>query len=125
MWHGVIPAVTSKFNKDGTLDIPEMQRCFGLLMEADCDGLIVGGSLGEGAMMTPDERLQVLSIARDAAGEKPVLMTINEPSTWSACATAERAAKAGADGLMVVPSPIYQPTRRFGDDTRRCHWQDI
>jgi dihydrodipicolinate synthase/N-acetylneuraminate lyase len=107
MWKGVMPAVTTKFREDGGLDHAEMARCFELQMRAGCDGLIVAGSLGEGPMLSPDERLEVLRIAQAAAAGKPVLLTVCEASTRSACDLARRAAQAGASGLMVVPSPIY------------------
>lgn len=107
MWKGVLPAVTTKFTEADELDHAEMERCFGLLIEAGCDGLIVCGSLGEGPMLHADEKLAVLGTARKVAGGRPVLLTINEAATRDACALAKRAAGAGADGLMVVPSPIY------------------
>lgn len=107
MWAGVFPAVTTKFTTDDQLDHAEMERCFGLQMEAGCDGIIVCGSLGEGPMLSHDEKIDVLKTARKVAGKKPVLMTINEAGTREAAAMARRAAKEGADGLMVVPSPIY------------------
>ena len=107
MWAGVFPAVTTKFTEDDRLDHAEMERCFGLQMDAGCDGIIVCGSLGEGPMLSHDEKLEVFETARKVASGKPVLMTVNEPATRDACTLARRAAKAGADGLMVVPSPIY------------------
>jgi 4-hydroxy-tetrahydrodipicolinate synthase len=107
MWSGVIPAVTTKFTADDRLDHAEMERCFALQMEAGCDGLIVCGSLGEGPMLNHDEKLDVFATARKVAGGKPVLLTINEAGTREATLLARRAAQAGADGLMVVPSPIY------------------
>lgn len=107
MWSGVIPAVTTKFTQDDTLDHKEMERCFGLLMDAGCDGLIVCGSLGEGPMLTHDEKLEVLKVAQGVAGKKPVLLTVNEASTREGGHLGKLAAKAGADGLMIVPSPIY------------------
>lgn len=107
MWHGVIPAVTTKFTANGGLDHDEMARCFTLQMAAGCDGLIVAGSLGEGPMLGQDERISVLKTAQSVAAGKPVLMTVCEASTWAACDMARKAAKAGASGLMVVPSPIY------------------
>lgn len=107
MWNGVIPAVTTKFTTDDRLDHAEMERCFTLLMEAGCDGLVVAGSLGEGPMLSHDEKIEVLATAQKVAGGKPVLMTINEASTRDGAALAKRAAKAGAHGLMIVPSPIY------------------
>ncbi len=107
MWKGVMPAVTTKFTEAGALDHDEMARCFDLQIEAGCDGLIVAGSLGEGPMLSQDERVEVMKTAQASAGKRPVLMTVFEASTWAACDMAKKAAKAGASGLMVVPSPIY------------------
>lgn len=107
MWAGIIPAVTTKFTADDALDHAEMERCFGLQIDAGCDGLIVAGSLGEGPMLSHQEKLEVLATARKAAGRRPVLLTINEAGTREGVALARAAAKAGADGLMIVPSPIY------------------
>jgi len=83
MWQGIIPAVTTKFTLDDQLDHAEMERCFALMMEAGCHGLIACGTLGEGNMLDHDERLAVLARA-----------------------------KAGADGLMIVPSPLYHTNPR-------------
>ena len=112
MWKGVLPAVTTKFREDGSLDRDEMGRCFGLMMEAGCDGLIVCGSLGEGSMLSHEERLEVMAVARDVAGSTPVLMTISDPGTREACILAKKAAAAGASGLMIIPSTIYPTDRR-------------
>ncbi|GJE58371.1 dihydrodipicolinate synthase family protein [Methylobacterium trifolii] len=107
MWTGVIPAVTTKFTPEGDLDHAEMERCFALQMDAGCDGIIVCGSLGEGPMLSQDERIAVLKRAQAVTQGKPTLMTVSEAGTREACALAAKAAKAGATGLMVVPSPIY------------------
>ncbi|MBU0583651.1 MAG: dihydrodipicolinate synthase family protein [Alphaproteobacteria bacterium] len=107
MWTGIFPAVTTKFTEDDRLDHAEMERCFALQMEAGCDGIIVGGSLGEGPMLSHDEVIEVFRTARRVAGTKPVLLTVNEAGTREAASIAKRAAKEGADGLMVVPSSIY------------------
>jgi dihydrodipicolinate synthase/N-acetylneuraminate lyase len=112
MWHGVIPAVSTKFKQDGSLDPAEMERCFGLMMEAGCDGLIACGSLGEGPMLSHDERIEVLRLAKQVAGAKPALLTVAEAATRDACALAEKAARAGADGLMVVPGTIYHSNHK-------------
>ncbi len=120
MWKGIFPAVTSKFDEAGALDHAEMKRCFDLQIEAGCDGLIVCGSLGEGSMLSQDERLEVLATAQASAGARPVLMTVAEAATREACGMAEKAAKAGAAGLMVVPSPIYHTNERETVTTLRA-----
>jgi len=112
MWNGVLPAVTTKFTDDGELDRDEMLRCFQLQMDAGVDGLIACGSLGEGPMLSHDERIEVLRLCKRASGSKPALLTIAEAATKEACALARKAARAGADGLMVVPSTIYHTDPR-------------
>ena len=118
MWTGVLPAVTTKFKEDGSLDQDEMARCFALQMDAGCDGLIVCGSLGEGSMLSQAERLEVLAVAKAVAADKPSLMTVAEAATRDACRLAEQSARAGADGLMVVPESHlpHRPARNGGDD---------
>ena len=111
MWTGMLPAVTTKFTTEGGLDRPEMERCFALQIAAGNAGLITCGTLGEGNMLSHDERIEVLRIAKSVTGRKPALLTISEPGTREACVLAARAARAGADGLMIVPSPIYHTNR--------------
>ena len=107
MWQGIYPAVTAKFTTEDELDHREMERCFALQIEAGVDGLIVNGSLGEGPFLTHDERLAVLKTAQRVAGRQPVLMTVAEAATRDEASLAAKAGKAGAAGLMVVPSTIY------------------
>ena len=112
-WSGVFPAVTTKFNEEGTIDVPEMERCVTLQLEAGVDGLIAGGSLGEGSMLEPDEKIDAIRICRSvSSGRVPVLGTVSEPSTAGGQAMARAAEAAGADGLMVIPSTIYMTDRR-------------
>ena len=89
-----------------------MERCFGLLTDAGCDGLIVCGSLGEGPMLSHDEKLAVLATARKTASERPVLLTINEAATRDAARLASQAAAAGADGLHVGQGDLDAATAR-------------
>jgi dihydrodipicolinate synthase/N-acetylneuraminate lyase len=111
-WQGIFPAVTSKFTADDLLDHAEMERCYRLQIEAGVDGLIVCGSLGEASTLDADEKLEILKTARDVAGQRPVLLTICEGATRDAQRLAERGAKAGAAGLMVLPGLPYRSDRR-------------
>jgi 4-hydroxy-tetrahydrodipicolinate synthase len=112
-WSGVFPAVTTKFDEDGALDIGEMERCYALQLESGVDGLIAGGSLGEGSMLSQEEKIEAIHTCRRvSAGRVPVLGTISEPATAAGRAMARAAEDAGADGLMVIPSTIYMTDRR-------------
>jgi 4-hydroxy-tetrahydrodipicolinate synthase len=111
-WRGILPAVTTKFTEDGALDAAEMERCYRLQVEAGIDGIIVCGSLGEASTLDPDEKLEVLRIAKGVAGKLPVLLTICDGATRSAQQLAEKGAKAGAAGFMVLPGLPYKSDRR-------------
>lgn len=112
-WTGVFPAVTTRFTEDDRLDIAEMEKSFALQVTAGVDGLIVCGSLGEASTLDPDEKLEILALARRvAAGRVPVLLTIMESSTRKGCALAEKAAKQGVDGFMVLPGAPYKSDAR-------------
>lgn len=120
MWRGVFPAVTTKFMPDDRIDHAEMERCITLLMDAGCDGIIMAGSLGEGSMLSIDEKLAITKTAQGVARGKPVLLTINEAATRDASDLGRRAAAANVDGLMLVPSPIYHTDAQETVDSMRA-----
>jgi len=106
-FRGVFPAITTKMTADQEVDLAGVKADVAYQIESGVDGIIVCGSLGEGPMLSHDEKVEVLKTAQKVAGNKPVLLTVNEAGTREAASIAKRAAKEGANGLMVVPSPIY------------------
>lgn len=111
-WTGILPAVTTKFTADDRLDAAEMERCWRMQIEAGVDGLILAGSLGEASTLDPEEKLALIPIAKRVAGGKPVLLTICDGSTRAASRLAEQAARAGADGFMLLPGLPYKSDPR-------------
>lgn len=108
-WAGVFPAVTTPFTETQALDLPLLERQLAFQLDAGVHGLVVCGSLGESSTLTPEEKREVLRTAVGvSAGRVPVLCTVAERSTAEACDFAERAAEAGADGLMVLPPLLYR-----------------
>jgi len=112
-WRGVYPALTTKFRTDLRLDPAAMEKHFAWQLSCGVDGLIVCGSLGENSVLSVDEKLEVLRIAVHASASKvPVLMTVAEGSTAEGISLCERAAREGADGMMVLPGMRYVSDRR-------------
>jgi dihydrodipicolinate synthase/N-acetylneuraminate lyase len=110
-WTGVYPAVTTKFNAKGSLDLKAFLFGIQAQLNAGVDGIIIGGSLGESSTITHDERISMLSASLGEFGNRvPMLVNIAEGSTSQAIALANRAEEAGADGLMVLPPMMYKPT---------------
>jgi 1-pyrroline-4-hydroxy-2-carboxylate deaminase len=107
-WTGVFPALTTKFSEDLSLDIPAMERHIKWMLDSGVHGLIVLGSLGENATLTPAEKLEVLALAlRLGKGRVPVLSCVAETSTRGACEFVEKTGSMGADGFMVLPGMQY------------------
>jgi 4-hydroxy-tetrahydrodipicolinate synthase len=111
-WQGVFPAITTKFKADGSVDLAAVEADVAFQLEAGVDAIICCGSLGEASTLDADEKLAIADAAKRAAGKAPVLLTIAEDSTRAAVRMAERAAKAGLDGLMVLPAMRYIATPR-------------
>lgn len=109
-WQGVYPAVTTKFTATGNIDPGAFMHGIRAQVDAGVHGIIVGGSLGESSTLTHDERIELLRLAKSAAGALPVLLNIAEGSTTAAIRLVQRAQQAGADGLMVLPPMMYKPT---------------
>ncbi len=116
-WHGVFPAVTTKFKENGDLDLPAFVHNIRAQIDAGVHGIIIGGSLGESSTLTHDERIELLLATNEAAkGQVPVILNIAEGATRNAVHLAQRAQNQGADGLMVLPPMLYKPTDRETTD---------
>ncbi len=110
-WYGIYPAVTTKFHKNGDLDIPMFLKNIQFQVESGVDGIIIGGSLGESSTITHEDRLALLDATLEAVGHQvDVLLNIAEGSTRSAIDLAKKAKVHGAHGLMVLPPMMYKPT---------------
>ncbi|MBV8551588.1 MAG: dihydrodipicolinate synthase family protein [Acidobacteriaceae bacterium] len=107
-WQGVIPAITTPFRENGSVDHDFLERHCGWLIENGCTGVVVLGSLGEGATLRWEEKLAVLNTAARALKTKaPVVAGISSLSTAESVELARAAEAAGCSGLMVLPPYVY------------------
>jgi 1-pyrroline-4-hydroxy-2-carboxylate deaminase len=108
-WAGVYPAVTTPFLPDGQVDDAFLTEHVRWLMAHGCRGIIVLGSLGEGATLTVAEKAHLVRVCRDALDpDTPLVAGISGLATAECAMLARAAHGAGADGLMVLPPYVYQ-----------------
>jgi 1-pyrroline-4-hydroxy-2-carboxylate deaminase len=108
-WKGVMPAITTCFNEDLSIDHGGVAENCRWLLENGCTGIVALGSLGEGATLSYDEKLQLLRTCVQAVnGRAPVVAAISSLTTSEAVSLAKSAADLGCDGLMVLPPYVYQ-----------------
>lgn len=108
-WKGVMPAVTTKFTKDDTLDLEMFKVNIRAQLEAGVSGIILGGTLGEASTLTYDEKkILIKETVQFVEGSVPVVINIAEQTTKSAIHAAEVAEECGAKGLMMLPPMRYK-----------------
>jgi 1-pyrroline-4-hydroxy-2-carboxylate deaminase len=108
-WNGVLPAITTCFNHDLSVDHGFMVEHSRWLLDNGCAGVVALGSLGEGATLSFDEKLAVLrTCAKAIHGRGPVVAAVSALTTSEAVAIANAATDLGCDGLMVLPPYVYK-----------------
>ncbi|CAL2095195.1 dihydrodipicolinate synthase family protein [Tenacibaculum sp. 190524A02b] len=112
-WKGVMPAVTTKFTNDDTLDLEMFAINIKAQLEAGVHGIILGGTLGEASTLSDEEkRVVVREAVRVVDGAVPVIMNIAEQTTKGAIEAAKKAEEDGAAALMMLPPMRYKADAR-------------
>jgi 4-hydroxy-tetrahydrodipicolinate synthase len=107
-WQGVIPAMTTAFKPDYSVDHEFVAKHATWLIDNGCTGVVALGSLGEGATLTDSEKAAVLKTLVQTLGKRaPVVAGISALSTAEAVRLAKMAAEIGCQGLMVLPPYVY------------------
>ncbi len=108
-WHGVMPAITTPFHQDGSIDFDFFAKHICRFIEAGCTGVVLGGSLGEAAALSATEKSALVAKAVEAAnGKIPVILGVSALTAPDAVAMASMAEKGGCSGLMLLPPYVYK-----------------
>jgi 4-hydroxy-tetrahydrodipicolinate synthase len=106
---GILPAVTTPFDADDTVDVGALQSNVEAMLEAGVHGFVACGTMGEAGSLTPEERRTVISAVVEAtAGRGPVIAGVSSGSAAASLAYAADAAAAGADAIMCLPPLGYR-----------------
>ena len=112
-WKGVMPAVTTKFTDNDTLDLVNFEVNIRAQVKAGVSGIILGGTLGEASTLTAEEKKSlIIKTVEIVEGKIPVIINIAEQSTKDAIEAARLAKAYGATGLMMLPPMRYKADAR-------------
>ncbi len=107
IWSGVMPALTTPFDEAMKVDHGFLAQHAAWQLGNGCTGLVMLGSLGEGATLEHAEKIAIVKTAVRVAGKAPVVAAISSLSTDGAVLLAKEAEDAGCSGLMVLPPYVY------------------
>src|SRR5690348_2681252 len=100
---GLFPPVPTPFAADGALDLAALQALLRGLGEEPLAGYVLGGSNGEFTSLEAQERLAVVSAAREVVPRGRLLVAgASAESTRETILLAREMATRGADVAMVV-----------------------
>ena len=107
---GILSALMTPFDKNGKLDENVLRKYVRHNIDRmKVDGLYVGGSTGEGLLMSKEERMAVFEITKEeVAGKIPLIAHVGTLNLNEACEMAQKAEELGYDLISSV-TPYYYP----------------
>ncbi|MCW2804355.1 MAG: 4-hydroxy-tetrahydrodipicolinate synthase [Propionibacteriaceae bacterium] len=111
----LLSAMVTPFDADGALDLDGAAALASYLVdELGHDGLVVSGTTGESPTTTNAEKTALLAAVIAAVGDRAaVIAGVGSFDTRHTVQTAQEAAAAGADGILVV-TPYYSKPPQSG-----------
>ena len=121
---GVYPPLPTFFDANEDLDLHTYRRHIQHLAGTGLAGYVVMGTNGEAVHLSKDERIQVIEVAREAAGGDALIIAgCGEQSTRATIENCRSAARAGADFALVLP-PFYFKGR-MSDQALLAHYRAV
>jgi 4-hydroxy-tetrahydrodipicolinate synthase len=112
-WKGVMPAITTQFRPDQSLDLAATAKHLDTMIHAGINGVVLLGTVGENTALEYEEKLEVIrEMILTANARIQVLTGVAEYTTVLASRYARDAEKLGVDGLMVLPGMVYKSDER-------------
>ena len=109
----ILTAAVTPFDDDLRIDEDAFVALLHHLHEHGSDGVVVGATTGEGAMLSDEEIARLVELA---VAERPDGMTVlagaGSNDTRHAVALTERVTEAGAEGVLSVTPYYVRPNRR-------------
>jgi len=103
----LLTAMVTPFKPDGSLDLDGIATVAHHLAEHGHDGIVVSGTTGESPTTVTEEDGQIIAAVRGAVGDRlKIVAGVGTNSTAHSIELAQQAAKAGADGILLV-TPYY------------------
>ena len=109
---GLYTAIITPFTSDGKLDIPAFKMLLDHQLDGGVDGVVVGGSTGEAATTTLDEKKELWSVAAEhVEGRVPIIAGSGSNNTADTVEASKVAQQCGARALLIVTPYYNKPTK--------------
>jgi len=112
MIKGSIVAIVTPMFEDGSLDRDALRKLIDWHAAEGTDGIVIVGTTGESATVSPDEHCELVKLAVEHAGGRlPIIAGTGGNSTAEAVALTRHAKEVGADASLQVVPYYNRPTQ--------------
>ena len=110
---GLGVAIVTPFSADGSVDYTALRRLIRYVTEGGVDYLVVMGTTGETPTLTPEEKREVLRVAKEENGGRlPLVVGIGGNNTATVIKTIAECDTEGVDAILSVVPYYNRPAQR-------------
>jgi 4-hydroxy-tetrahydrodipicolinate synthase len=121
LFTGVGVALVTLFREDGALDAPATASLAAKLVDVGVRCVLVAGTTGEAAALTPEERDTLVGAVRSALpAHVPVMAGTGAPTGRQAAELTERAFAVGADAVLALSPPGVADPRPYDETVAKA-----
>ena len=122
--NGILLPVTTPFRANEEVDVAGLTANFGTWNDTSIIGYVVLGSTGERTHLDETEYLQVIDTARRTVPEELTFIAgAGQQSTRGTIKEIDRAAKAGAQAVLVITPSFYKSA--ITQEALVCHYRSV
>lgn len=119
---GIFIAFYACFDKDNNISEEATRKLARFYGDKGVQGLYVGGSSGEGFLLTVEERKKMLeAVMAEVGNELKIIVHVGAAATKDSVELAKHAEQVGAHALSAVPNVYYKIPER----SIELHWKNI
>ena len=111
----LLTAIITPFNKEGKVDYPGLKELTEHLINTGSNGFVIGGTTGETATMTHDEKIELYTkFAQIIAGRVPVIAGTGSNNTEQTVAFTQEVGQIPGIDMALVVAPYYNKPNQRG-----------
>ena len=110
----VYPASVTPFDGQGKVDPAGVIKLLAWFRAAECHGVVVAGTNGEGPSLSAVEKRDLVRLAVDLGGDLRVILGVASASLTEAVWLSKQAAKAGSEAILVMPPAYFTEASQDG-----------
>lgn len=110
----VYPAAVTPFDARGNVDPAGVAKLIAWFRAAECDGVVVAGTNGEGPSLSAVEKRDLTRLAVDLSEGLRVVLGIASDSLAEAVWLSKQAGRSGAEAVLVMPPRFFPEAGQDG-----------